>query len=139
MDKLQVGPQGKVLWDIKINIGLIGSLSQWSTQTNEYAIHIIILGPPEAPYLLDEFLLDINDSHRVEHTVFVECASMYRATEDEAFKPVGETENTNGIAAMSASGLYGELRIASAIVSFADLMAPQIERVLASHARASER
>jgi L-fuconolactonase len=40
---------------------------------------------------------------------------------------------------MSASGRYGEPRIASAIVSFTDLMSPQIERVLASHAGASER
>ena len=94
---------------------------------------------PTHRYLLDEFLIDVNDGHRVEHTVFVECASMYRATGDEAFKPVGETEFVNGIAAMSASGNYGEPRIASAIVSFADLMSPQIERVLASHASASER
>ena len=94
---------------------------------------------PTHRYLLEEFLYDVNDGHRVEHTVFVECASMYRATGDEAFMPVGETEFVNGIAAMSASGNYGEPRIASAIVSFADLMSPQIEQVLEHHASASER
>ncbi len=36
-------------------------------------------------------------------------------------KPVGEVEFVNGMAAMSASGLYGPTQVAAAIVGFADL------------------
>jgi L-fuconolactonase len=46
---------------------------------------------------------------------------MYRASGPEAFRPVGETEFVAGIAAMSASGLYGPTRVAVGIVGFADL------------------
>ncbi|HCP49769.1 MAG TPA: amidohydrolase, partial [Gammaproteobacteria bacterium] len=63
---------------------------------------------PESRYLLDDLLEDTNSGHNVVSTVFMECGAMYRATGPEAFKPVGETEFVNGVAAMSASGLYGE-------------------------------
>ena len=36
-------------------------------------------------------------------TVFVQCRSMHRAAGPEEFRPVGETEFVNGVAAMSAS------------------------------------
>jgi len=39
----------------------------------------------------------------------------------EARRAVGETEFVNGIAAMSASGLYGRTRVASGIVGTAPL------------------
>ena len=46
---------------------------------------------------------------------------MYRKDGPEAMRPVGETEFVNGIAAMSASGGYGDMRACAGIVSFADL------------------
>ena len=55
-------------------------------------------------------------------TVFMECGAFYRAGADEALKPVGEVEFVNGVAAQSASGLYGELSACAAIVGDADLM-----------------
>ena len=73
-------------------------------------------------YLLDEILKDINSGHNVISTVFIECSAMYRSTGPKEMKPVGETEFVNGIAAMSASGLYGNARVASGIVGSADLM-----------------
>jgi hypothetical protein len=76
---------------------------------------------PDSRYLLDELLEDTGDGHNVVATVFVECASMYRASGDEAMRPVGETEFVNGIAAMSASGQYGSTRACAGIVSYADL------------------
>src|SRR5690349_1089126 len=76
---------------------------------------------PKHRYLLDELLADTGSGHDVRSTVFVECLSMYRAGGPQAFRPVGETEFVNGIAAMSASGRYGATRAAAAIVSFADL------------------
>jgi predicted TIM-barrel fold metal-dependent hydrolase len=76
---------------------------------------------PDSRYLLDELLADTGSGHNVVSTVFVECASMYRADGPEALRPVGETEFVNGIAAMSASGRYGATRACVGIVGFADL------------------
>ena len=72
--------------------------------------------------MLPELLEDLAEGHRVVQTVFVQCRSMYRAGGPEALRPVGEVEFVNGIAAMSASGYYGEARACAAIVGFADLM-----------------
>ncbi|MBT3703591.1 MAG: amidohydrolase family protein [Alphaproteobacteria bacterium] len=72
-------------------------------------------------YLLEDILLDVNSGHNITSTVFIECGAMYRANETDALRVVGETEFVNGIAAMSASGLYGETRIAAGIVGAADL------------------
>lgn len=73
-------------------------------------------------YLLDEILADIYSGHNIVSTVFIECGAMYRSTGPEEMMPVGETEFVNGIAAMSASGLYGDARVAAGIVGLADLM-----------------
>ena len=72
-------------------------------------------------YLLHELLEDVGSGHNVRATVFVECASMYRADGPEALAPVGEVEFVNGTAAMSASGRYGAARACAGIVGFADL------------------
>jgi L-fuconolactonase len=97
-------------------------------------------------YLLDELLADTGQTdaqgarHNVRSTVFVECASMYRADGPEAHRPLGETEFVNGIAAMSASGGYGDTRVASGIVSFADLcMGSAVREVLEAHIGAARR
>ena len=72
-------------------------------------------------YLLDELLTDLSGGHRVVSTVYVECGAMYRRAGDEHTRVLGETEFVNGLAAMSASGLYGETRVAAAIVGTAAL------------------
>ena len=72
-------------------------------------------------YLLDEYLADLRSGHNVRATVFMECRSMYRADGPDAYKCIGETEFVNGIAAMSASGIYGEVRVAEGIVGHVDL------------------
>jgi L-fuconolactonase len=72
-------------------------------------------------YLLDELLADINAGHNIVSTVFIECGAMYRSDGPEHLRVVGETEFVKGIAAMSASGLYGACRIAAGIVGTADL------------------
>jgi L-fuconolactonase len=91
-------------------------------------------------YLLDELLADTGQAdahgarHNVRSTVFVECASMYRADGPEPLRPVGETEFVNGIAAMSASGGYGDTRVAAGIVAFADLgLGAAVREVLETH------
>lgn len=89
-------------------------------------------------YLLDELLADFG-GHRVVSTVFVECAAMYRADGDEALRWVGETEFAQGVAAMSASGHYGEVRACAGIVSRADLTrGGDVARLLDAHIAASQ-
>ncbi len=77
---------------------------------------------PGSRYMLDEVLTDVGSGHNVVSTVFVECNSMFSVDTTPALAPVGETEFVQGIAAMSSSGAYGNVRIAEGIVSFADLM-----------------
>jgi predicted TIM-barrel fold metal-dependent hydrolase len=73
-------------------------------------------------YLLDELMADTGSGHNVVATVFVECGAFYKADGPVDLRPVGETEFVNGVAAMSASGLYGDMRACAGIVSKADLL-----------------
>jgi predicted TIM-barrel fold metal-dependent hydrolase len=117
----------------------------WLTLTDEPALEpaLPIIDPhhhlwdrPGDRYLLDELVADAK-AHNVRQTVFVECTSMYRADGPDEFKVVGETEFVQGIAAMSASGRYGETRVAAGIVGTADLLlgdrvAPVLEAQIAA-------
>src|SRR3981081_3761578 len=73
-------------------------------------------------YMLDDLLADTNSGHNIVATVFVQCRSMHRAGGPEEFRPVGETEFVNGVAAMSASGGYGAAKICAGIVGHANLL-----------------
>jgi predicted TIM-barrel fold metal-dependent hydrolase len=73
-------------------------------------------------YLIEEMTDDIASGHNVVATVYVDCRSMYRAGGPEAFRPVGEVEFANGVAAMSASGGYGKAAICAGIVSHVNLL-----------------
>ena len=82
-------------------------------------------------YLLNDLLSDLDSGHNIVATVFLECASMYRKSGPEHLKPIGEIEFVNGIAAMSASGKYGNTAICAGIIGFADLtMGACVEEVL---------
>ena len=88
-------------------------------------------------YLLDEILADLNCGHNVVSTVFIECGAMVRADGPVAMRMVGETEFVNGIAAMSASGLYGKARVAAGIVGHVDLcLGDGVAPVLEAHLQA---
>lgn len=76
---------------------------------------------PGARYLFDDLLADIGSGHNIGATVYVDCGSMYRQAGPEAFRPVGEVEFANGVAASAASGVYGNSLACAAIVSSADL------------------
>jgi L-fuconolactonase len=75
---------------------------------------------PGNRYMLEELVADLAGQN-VRQTVFVECSSMYRAGGPEEFRVVGETEFVQGIAAMSASGGFGDARACAGIVGSADL------------------
>jgi len=86
---------------------------------------------PYQRYLLHELVADLDSGHDVRATVFVEARAMYRAEGPEEMRPVGEVEFVQGLAAASASGLYGRGRAAAAIVGHANLnLGARVEPVL---------
>ena len=92
---------------------------------------------PYQRYLLHELAADIHSGHNVRSTVFIEARAMYRADGPEEMRPVGEVEFVQGLAAASASGLYGPGRAAAAIVGHANLnlgerVAPVLEALQAA-------
>jgi predicted TIM-barrel fold metal-dependent hydrolase len=72
-------------------------------------------------YMFHDLLADTRTGHNIVATVFVDCHSMYRKEGPAEMRCIGETEFANGVAAMSASGLYGDLRACRGIVSHVDL------------------
>ena len=118
----------------------------WLTLTDEPALEpeLPIIDPhhhlwdrPGNRYLLQDLVADVR-AHNVRQTVFVECSSMYRADGPEEFKVVGETEFVRGIAAMSASGQYGDTRVATGIVGSGNLrLGDRVAPVLEAHIAAS--
>ena len=76
---------------------------------------------PYQRYLLHELNGDIYSGHNVRSTVFLEAHSMYRPDGPVEMRPVGEVEFVQGLAAASASGIYGPSRPAAAIMGNADL------------------
>ncbi len=86
---------------------------------------------PYHRYLLHELAGDLNSGHNVRSTVFLEARAMYRPDGPEELRPVGEVEFVQGLAAASASGLYGPARAAAAIIGHANLsLGDGVERVL---------
>lgn len=89
-------------------------------------------------YLLPQLLGDFGAGHNIVASVFVECGAYYRAGAPAALRPVGETEFVNGVAAMSASGMYGSARACAGIVAHADLtLGTEVRAVLAAHRAAA--
>jgi L-fuconolactonase len=88
-------------------------------------------------YLLDQLLADVNTGHNILATVFVQARAMTRAAGPVEMRPIGETEFVNGVAAMSASGIYGKTKVCAGIVGHADLaLGARVEPVLEAHIRA---
>ena len=86
---------------------------------------------PYQRYLLHELNADIHSGHNVTSTVFVEARAMYNAGASEELRPVGEVEFVQGLAAASASGVYGPGLAAAAIVGHANLnLGSHVEPVL---------
>ncbi|MFM5953631.1 MAG: amidohydrolase family protein [Novosphingobium sp.] len=99
------------LWDLRPLMGVFPE-----------PLHPFIAAIALSPYYtFNELHADATSGHNVIGTVFMECGAFYRAGADEAFKVVGEVEYVNGVAAQSASGLYGDARLCDAIIGHADL------------------
>src|SRR5262249_48351517 len=91
----------------------------------------ILLAKPR--YLFEELLADTQAGHDVHATVDVEAHAVYRAHGHDHLKTVGEIEFVSGVAAMSESGNFGDVRLCAGIVGFADLRSPHLEETLHAH------
>src|ERR1700746_3882048 len=93
--------------------------------------HHLVERPETGRYLLPELLADTSDGHNITATVYLEWLSMYRAHGPVELRPVGEIEFANGVAAMAASGTYGNTKVCAGIVGHADLaLGAPVETVL---------
>ena len=99
-----------------------------SLPDDDHAFSSIVHMTPR--YLFDELLADARSGHNVVGTVFLQCGVFYRADAPVAMQPVGEVEFVNGVAAQSASGLYGGFRACHGIVGHADLLHDEAGDVL---------
>lgn len=77
---------------------------------------------PNAYYTFDQLHSHMTSGHNIIGTVYMECGAFYNGAYGEALKTVGEIEFVNGVAAQSASGLYGPAGYCAGIVGHADLM-----------------
>ena len=85
-------------------------------------------------YLIEDLLADTNSGHNILATVFVQARAFHRADGPEHLRPTGETEFVNGVAAMSASGVYGNTRLCAGIVGHADLrLGDKVDETLDRH------
>jgi predicted TIM-barrel fold metal-dependent hydrolase len=93
-----------------------------------------------ARYTVEELLADLTGGHDVRATVVVEAGatgSMYRARGPEQMRSVGEVEYITGSAAMTASGMFGDVDVAAGIVGNVELrMGDGVAAVLEAHIRA---
>ena len=81
-----------------------------------------------------DLLADLQSGHNLRQTVFVQCFSMYRVDGPRELRSLGETEFVNGVAAMSASGGYGDARACTGIVGMVDLrLGSKAADVLSQH------
>jgi len=93
---------------------------------------------PGVRYLLDDYLRDTSSGHNVRASVFVQARAMLRADAPVHLQSLGETEFVNGVAAASASGIYGNTRVCAGIVGYADLlMGDDVRPVLERHIAAA--
>ncbi|NIE73577.1 amidohydrolase family protein [Pantoea sp. Ap-967] len=117
---------------------------EWLAQVNEAPLdpqraiidaHHHLWDRPGHRYLAEEYLADMACGHRLVASVYIQCRSMLAIDRAEPFQAVGEVEYANGVAAYSASGLLGEVRLCAAIVGGANLMlgdtvAPVLDEML---------
>jgi predicted TIM-barrel fold metal-dependent hydrolase len=93
--------------------------------------HHHLFDRPPLRYMFEEYLADATAGPNIVARVYVESLAMVRPDVPEILRPIGEIEFANGVAAMSASGLYGPCRVCAAIVGYADLrMGDQVAQTL---------
>jgi len=99
------------LWDLRPLVGMF-------PEPHHPFISAIV---PNAYYTFDQLHAHLATGHNIIGTVYMECGAFYNGAYGDALKTVGEVEFVNGVAAQSASGLYGPARYCAGIVGHADL------------------
>lgn len=103
----------------------------WLAQVSEAALepdrviidaHHHLWDRPGQRYLAEDYLDDMACGHRLVASVYVQCRSMLAIDRPAPFQAVGEVEFANGVAACSASGGLGTVRLCAAIVGGANLL-----------------
>lgn len=92
----------------------------WSLSDSFFEQHGGDVAVGSRRYLLEEFLADVSTGHDVRATVYIEAdpmRPMYRPCGPESMRSVGEVEFATGVAAMAASGSFGRIRVAAAVVA----------------------
>ena len=115
--------------------GSTGARSRSSSPSCRSSIRIIICGTAAAGAICST---TCSPTPTAATTSWRPCscrrARCIAPTGPEEMKPVGETEFVNGVAAMTASGIYGKIRACAGIVGHADLMlGSRVEPVLEAH------
>lgn len=89
--------------------------------------HMHLYWDAKKRYMFQEYADDTQAGHRIVGSVYIETQAFKRPYGPELLQPIGEIEFANGVAAMSASGAFGECRIGGAIVGYGELQ--QGERI----------
>src|SRR5215212_285725 len=86
---------------------------------------------PDNRYLAEDLLADVTAGHNIVATVYCEAQSFVRRRGPEWMRPLGEVEFANGVGAVYASGVYGDVRLCAAIIGHANLtFGPKIGKLL---------
>lgn len=83
--------------------------------------HFHLFDLPNNRYMLDDYLADVSAGHNVIASVYCETQTFARRDGPEFMRPVGEVEFANGVAAMAASGRYGDCQVAAGIIGHANM------------------
>src|SRR5215471_6998812 len=83
--------------------------------------HIHLFDLPNNRYMLDDYLADAQAGHNIVASIYCESQAFVRKDGPEWMRPLGEVEFANGIAAMTASGVYGKCRVAAGIIGHANM------------------
>jgi L-fuconolactonase len=88
-------------------------------------------------YLIDEFSAEINEAgHNIVATVFLDSRTMYRPDGPEDMRSIGEVEFASGVAAMSASGMFGPTKMCAGIIGDVPRVEEGMEKVLEAQIQA---
>jgi len=83
--------------------------------------HIHLFDLPNNRYMLDDYLADAGAGHNMVASIYCESQAFVRKEGPEWMRALGEVEFANGIAAMTASGVYGKCRVAVGIIGHANM------------------
>ena len=83
--------------------------------------HFHLFDLPNNRYMLDDYLDDVHAGHNIVASVYCESQAFVRKNGPELMRPLGEVEFANGVAAMTASGRYGDCQVAAGIIGHTNM------------------